>query len=130
MWATLEMCVELTFVVIEKKKSPSVMWLFNHPQEVTFAAGTSKYALYDVDHVCTIEKGWVGLIVAAIASDQFCRRLNQPRLACHIRDPRTGERKHMYQTHSSHFGRPPPHLSVLSQDLNPWLNHAYANSDI
>ena len=31
MRALIEVGVELTFVVIEKKKSPCVMWLFNHP---------------------------------------------------------------------------------------------------
>lgn len=57
MWATLEMCVELAFVIIKDEEGLGVMWLFNHPREVAFAAGTSKCALDDIDHVCTIEKG-------------------------------------------------------------------------
>jgi hypothetical protein len=38
MWSFIEMCIELTLIVIEKEKRACVMWLFNHPRKVAFAS--------------------------------------------------------------------------------------------
>ena len=60
MLSTLEMGIELAFVVIEDEESSCMMRLSDHPREVTLLTTFRECAFDDIDHFCTI--GNIGLI--------------------------------------------------------------------